>query len=231
MVTRKVILLCAVSVAVLGLSATAVRADFSGGLSTENGGLLGSYGAGISTLEWTVAQLPDSWFRYTYTLTVPGSQAVGGGSPAVSHFLLEVSESFDRTNYRNLTYGGYAPGEIEFVTGNFNNAGNPGMPDDVGWDWNQGFKINAPQAFNGLILVVQFESDRVPVWGDFYAKGGSDAWLYNAGLGVADPQAAPADGPLNGHLLVPDTVVPVPGAALLGVLGLGAAGLRLRRWA
>ena len=81
-----------------------------------------------------------------------------------------------------------------------------------------------------LEYTVEFVSDRTPVWGDFYAKGGPTTAIWNAGFTAADPQAAPANGSLQGHLLVPDTtvIIPVPGALGLAVLGLGLVASRRR---
>lgn len=61
---------------------------------------------------------------------------------------------------------------------------------------------------------IEFESYRNPMWGNIYATGGHDeAW--NTALGT---------------VLVPNaSYVPVPGAFLLGSLGLGYAGMKLRR--
>ena len=57
--------------------------------------------------------------------------------------------------------------------------------------------------------------------GDFYTKGGPDTYAYNSGFGTLDGANIPVP---NSHY------VPVPGAVLLGLLGLGAAGIKLRRF-
>jgi hypothetical protein len=103
-----------------------------------------------------------------------------------------------------------------------------------------------PEPFKGIKLdglgatdaTVEFNSYRQPVWGDMYAKDGQaqgNGWNYLFNVGFTspdwDPVVAAHDGAEAGHLLVPDTVVPVPGAVLLGLLGLGAAGLKLRKFA
>jgi hypothetical protein len=57
--------------------------------------------------------------------------------------------------------------------------------------------------------------------GDFYTKGGPDTYAFNSGFGILD----------GDNILVPNShYVPVPGAVLLGLLGLGAAGIKLRRF-
>jgi hypothetical protein len=73
------------------------------------------------------------------------------------------------------------------------------------------------------------------MWGDFYAVDGKKPakngdpsvipYAYNKGFGI---DAFIDDGQ---HIAVPDTVVPVPGAVLLGILGIGVAGIKLRKFA
>ena len=63
-----------------------------------------------------------------------------------------------------------------------------------------------------------FTSDRAPMEGDFYAKGGNDSFAYNSGFGDRD----------GAKILVPDTVaqrisITEPGTMLLfggGILGI-----------
>ncbi len=222
---RTIQILCMVSLVVSVLAGQAGADMYSGSLSSTTGGLIGygNWATGTSSISWTVEQLADNWWRYSYTLTTPGS-------PAISHFILEVSDSFGANDYRSLTWNGtaWSADGIILDDPDPSNPSNPGMPSNS--DWNFGMKIDATVGTTGTLA---FESSRVPVWGDFYGKGGRDSSLYNAGLGIADPTAAAANGALDNHLLVPDstTYVPLPPALLLCLLGLGGAGWKLRRCA
>lgn len=139
------------------------------------------------------------------------------GTDNLSHLNIEVSEGFDPghpLDYSNGPllgideWGWLAPG-----------SGNPGMPeglyalkfDVAGGD----LTYTAPGTW-----VVEFDSWRTPVMGDFYAKDGTGTYAYNSGFGT-----------LNGaEIVVPDgSYVPVPGAVLLGLLGLGYSGTKLRK--
>jgi hypothetical protein len=106
-------------------------------------------------------------------------------------------------------------------------GGNPGMPADV-----YGIKFNAAVDADVTTVTLSFDSDRVPVWGDFYAKGGLGA-LWNAGFVTADPTDPPANGTIAYHALVPDTAtvaIPAPGALVLSSLGVALVGwVRTRR--
>ena len=74
--------------------------------------------------------------------------------------------------------------------------------------------------------MIEFDSIRMPVWGDFYAKCGgippNEAW--NEGFATPDPLDPPADGSIASHILVPDSFVPEPTTlSLLVACGLLAA--------
>jgi len=176
------------------------------------------------TLDWSVAAMdPDDddnidYFRYTYTFSDPSGVGSGGGDERLSHIVFEVSDA-----------GGLDAFSLD-------------EPKDIFDATSFPTELNSHDGFYGLKWeesttdgewTVSFSSMRVPEWGDFYAKngggvGGTEA--YNTGMGY-DPSIF-AEAGLKGYVARPDTeYVPVPGAVLLGVLGLGVAGVKLRKFA
>ena len=148
-------------------------------------------------------------YKYTFTALT---------APALSHLTIQVSDvtadlpRFDPENpmdYMNGTVEGYMAGT---------SSGDPGFPAGNEF-W--GIKFEDIFSEGTTTWTVEFDSWRTAMKGSFYAKGGNESYAYNNYL---------TGGP--DYIAVPDTAyVPVPGAFLLGILGFGAAGMKLRKYA
>lgn len=114
--------------------------------------------------------LNNGLYNYNYKIT----NAIGGGlTPDVSYFIFEVSENFTLENIKNFSGGTIADG-----------------PKTMNGIW--GLKIeDMPETG---IINISFLSDRMPMWGDFYTKGGNRSTAFNSEefqLGVPDTQVVP----------------------------------------
>lgn len=185
--------------------AGSINSDPDGGVyATE------SWDSGNADLSWDVSyDRGTNLWKYVYEFDVTAKD--------LSHIIFETSDSFNVGDVYACTSEGWSLGTF----GSEGNS-NPGIPGSI-----HGLK------FDGLGLNDTFTiiTDRVPVWGDFYAKdgvdGGSSVFAYNSSFGLNSSDSIYGVSP-DGFLLVPDTVttVPLPGAlplfgsALLGGLAI-----------
>jgi len=207
---RKIILTC-IQALLLGITGLAKADLFDGQLdytSEINTGLNAStnWAGGDTSIFWKVNLVDNSYYHYEYTFTT-------NNSPGLSHLIIQVSNNFLENDLLDS--------ELEAYLGTYSSANpsNPGLPIII-----YGIKFETFSEDNtNRTWTWSFDSTRAPMLGDFYAKGGSDSYAYNSGQLTGG----------SGFIAVPDTdtVVPVPGAVLLGMLGIGIAGLKIRRFA
>ena len=167
-----------------------------------------------TSISWVVSRNPNGSWHYEYTLATPG--------PAISHWILELTDPVFEGDLLNFS-GDYNKTETKLHAAG---PGNPNMPEDVygiKFEWDEG----------GNSETISFDSWRLPVWQDFYAKcGGQVNTVWNLGFtaGDTDPLDPPRDGSIDDHILAPDGYVPEPATTALFGLGLaGLIGARLRR--
>lgn len=186
-----------------------LAASYSGQLTWAGGGLTATsvWANNSTSLSWTVDDVnagTPGWWHYSYTLNV-GS--VGG----VSHMIVEASNPFAAANLDNVLGG--TPDIKTWTPGNEN----PLMPGNI-------YGVKFDISGDTTNATVSFDSDREPVWGDFYSKdgkhGGVFATVWNTGFLDADPTDPPADGTIDNKILRPDTggVGAVPEPMVLTVL-------------
>jgi hypothetical protein len=227
----KISAVCLIGVAFLASPVFADLYLYNDSLKWSEGGLYatGTWASTTTEIAWTVEEStvdPALW-HYEYTFTVPVK--------ALSHIVIEVSETFKSDDFVNLvTEGLNGPYLLLWKAGT---SGNEYLPVDLYGLKFEGFDSAATS------WTIAFDTRRAPMWGNFYAKDGAiKDWTTNPPTNVpiyaynTDIRMNPDDFDRYAeytdtfHMAVPDTRVPVPAAVLLGMLGLGAAGLKLRRF-
>ncbi len=222
MMTRKIALIAASLALFLSTSTAFAQFNYSGSIDLNGNadGYLegsGSWGStGPTSLSWDVSWDGNvsSLVHYSYTFSV--------NQHDISHFTLELSDNFTSNDISNVTINGNSgSGDINTYTGGA--APHNTMPGDL-----YGIKFDTGEVTTATI---EFDSTRMPEWGDFYARcgfrnehqNGTSDWngAWNTGFTITDPVAAASDGSIANHILVPDTVavVPEPVSSSLFIVG------------
>jgi len=185
-----------------------------------------------TSLSWKVdnTSTPGMW-HYEYTLNVPNK---GGLAADIQRVIIETSDGSRGPAFtaENLHAATSSPANwIQNVdVGLHRPSDNPNLPRNL-----YGIQLTTVN-IDPKLLTVSFDTDRAPVWGDFYARSyvvnGDFCALYNWGL-LKTPESDPTDAPCNGsildHILVPDsqsvvTTVPAPAALALAAMGVSLTG-------
>ena len=196
------------------------------GSRTKNAGQIitgGNYATpGNFTVTWDIDAIVGG-YHYKYIFS-------GYTTPGLSHILLDLSTTCTSAAagcVANATAGsGETIGGLEY--GDFGDEGmsSPGFPAGTSI---QGIKFDSLGGSEGNpSFTIEFDSNRAPVYGDIYGKGGNDSFFYNNGLILANHNSESIFDFVARPDTTVDPVVPEPSTWLLMCLGL--AGLAAWRW-
>lgn len=170
----------------------------------------GGWAAPGTQIDWDVTLTTfnnSAHWRYEYTFTV---LRVPGEGSAISHMILETTDGISLTEIVGIEEIGFV---FDGPKTHREGEGNPNIPDDL-----YGLKFDDIEG-DLVSFSVEFYSRRNPMLGDFYAKGGGVNAAWNSGFGQ-DFNVSLHDAASVGKLVVPNlTVIPAPGAILLGSIG------------
>lgn len=218
---KKFILSLSIAIAISFIANAVFASSYTGLLTSQNGGLINTDKWIVSGSSWTtiaydiVDNLNGTW-TYNYTLNVQKS-------PGISHFDIETSATFSKDNIVgsvNVNGVNYANTDSKVALGDWGNQGNS-SPNIPGILHGIKFDIGGETSYT-----VTFTSNRIPVLGDFYAKGGNNSAVWNAGFTADDLDINTAN-----HIYVPDTktAVPEPGTFLAIISTIPAVLMALKR--
>jgi len=209
--------LTTVLMAAVCITAAAQGAVYNGKLTGGGGGIYATDGwnSTLTAFTYTVT-VPEGpgLVHYKYEWTVPSD------SHGISHLIIEVSDDFTCEDI-------VPPMAPDTYSAETQGSSNPDMPSPM-------FGIKFDSDGGEFNWVIEFDSTRLPTWGDFYSKDGTDpasghipVYAFNDGFTIVDPPSDPKDPgyvppnntPYQNKILVPDTRIPEP--ATVALLGLG----------
>lgn len=200
----------------------------------------------VTKVAWTVSQSAScNLWHYEYTITVPRTS---GFLSDVQCVIVEAADGMPNAKFTdgNLFSPASSPAawlqQVEI--GSYSQFSDSTLVNLTKTLYGIEF---ATANIDPTHLTIGFDSDCAPVWGDFYARSyiidGEVNVMVNddlAKIGAdTDPSAPAANGSVGNHVLVPGYTscipvppsVPVPGAVVLGMLGISCMpSLRRRRW-
>lgn len=197
--------------------------DLADDRSVGAGLTIGGGTATTASISWDIAfNSGTSLWSYNYAFTTNARQGI-------SHFLLDLSDNCSANSGCVMNFE-HNSGSTTLAYGTYTDAnGNPNLPSSASIVGVKFDNLNV----DGATYTFTFDSERAPVWGDFYAKGGNGQSngfaVFNSGAGdheseleinfIARPDTVSGPGP------GPGGAEDVPAPASLLLLGVGLAGL------
>jgi hypothetical protein len=192
--------------------------DFTGSRSTSDGDVFAAaYWDGVKDhgfqIAWNITQ-SGSTYSYEYTISGIPSTLLSLG---LKGFILEVTDPSQKKNFTDqdpqITLGPklFTPGPGEL-----------NLPGDI-------YGIKYLDDTQPKLFEVSFDSQKAPVWGDFYAFTCNDTYAYNLGFGTDPAMSTPAMDLVKWIPTPNGDPVPVPSSVLLfgsGLIGFGVSRFR-----